>query len=85
MNSKFLDKWKVLDNILSDNLFEIKYTIDSWTHNYYSDTFDGRVEYDIGTDSCDIIDSHNNIIVSLVGDNLNEYTLSQYLIEHVGK
>jgi hypothetical protein len=85
MNSKNLNKWKELNQILEDNMFEIKHTIDDWKHCYFSDTFDGSIEYDIDDDSCKILGENNNVLIELEGTNLNGFTLSQYLIEYVGK
>lgn len=85
MNSKNLNKWKELNQILEDNVFEIKHTLDDWKHCYFSDTFDGSVEYDIDDDSCKILGKNNNVLIELEGTNLNGTTLSQYLIEYVGK
>ena len=85
MNSKNLNKWKELNQILEDNMFDIKHTLDDWKHCYFSDTFNGSIEYDIDDDNCKILDENNNVLVELEGTNLNEFTLSQYLIEYIGK
>lgn len=85
MNSNYLSKWKSLDQILRDNMFEIGHTLDDWTHCYFSDTFNGSIEYNIDDDNCKILDENRNLLVELEGSNLNGFTLSQYLIEFTGK
>ncbi len=85
MNSNYLEKWKKFDKILEEHSFEIIHTIDDWKHCYYSDNFDGHIEYDIERDEMIIFDKNNNVLIELEGTNLNGFTLSQYLIEYVGK
>ena len=56
MNSKNLEKSKKLIKILEGHMFEWKYTIDDWVHCYYTNTFDGRIDYDIECDELRFID-----------------------------
>jgi len=80
-----LEKWKKINSILIDNLFELKHVMGNWRNFYYNETSECWVLYDVSDDELKIIDSNNKILTVLSGDNLNEFTISQEIIEHVGK
>ena len=82
MKSEYLDKWKNLDGVLKNHLFEIKHTLNSWEHYYYSDTFEGSIEYNIAEDELTMYDKEGNTLVEISGDDLNGHALSKYLIEY---
>lgn len=79
-----LKKVNEIENILDSHMFECKHTIDDWTNCYYSDTFDGHIEHDIEDDEIRIY-KNNTVLIELANENLNGFTLEQYLIEFVGK
>jgi len=85
MNSLYLDKFHVLEPIILGHGFDFDFTIDDWENNYFCDIFEGRIVYDIEHDNFKIINSENNILIELEHENLNAYTLSQYLIQYTGK
>jgi hypothetical protein len=75
MKTKNLEKWRGLDKILEDNLFEIKYTIDDWKHCYYSENFNGHLEYDIDSDAFTIFNNNGRVLEEISDKNLNEDNL----------
>ena len=90
MNVKSLNKWKELHEIIDGHLLEIKHTLDDYNHHYYEvgpvSNCSFHIEYDIDSDSCKFVNHEiNECILELEGDNLNECTISQYLIEYFGK
>jgi hypothetical protein len=84
MNSKYLEKWRKFDQILEEHSFEIKHTIDDWKHCYYSDNFDGHLEYDIERDELIIFDENNEELVELSESKLDEINLLNSLVSIMG-
>ena len=84
MNSNYLEKWKKFDKILEEHSFEIKHTIDDWKHCYYSDNFDGRIEYDIERDEMIIFDEDNNVMIELFESKLDELNILTSMVSIMG-
>jgi len=79
MNTAYLNKWKNLNKVLEEYTFVISNTIDDWNHCYYSNKFDGRLEYDIESDEISIYDVDNIEIRYLSESTLNELELRHTL------
>lgn len=74
-----------LHKMIFDHGFSI-FKIENDSEYYFkSDIFEGYIFYDIKNDIMIIFNNSDEVLIELKDENLNGYTVSQYLIEYTGK
>lgn len=64
--------------------FSYKFTLPSYEHHFYCEG-DGIIIYNPDEEELSMLNEDKCVLILLEGDNLNEFTVAQYLIQYYGK